>query len=158
MEILLATKEDAPAIESVLSAAFSEYEPLYTPAGYAATTPNAERIRERMSEGPCWVASHGGAIVGTVAAVARGEGVYVRSMAVLPAARGLGVGRALLGKVERFALGAGASQLYLSTTPFLDRAILLYEHNGFRRTDEGPQELFGTPLFTMVKGLGPSGP
>ncbi len=33
------------------------------------------------------------------------------------------------------------------------RAIALYERYGFRRTDDGPSALFGTPLFTMVKTL-----
>lgn len=28
-----------------------------------------------------------------------------------------------------------------------------YEHFGFRRTDEGPHDLHGTPLFTMEKRL-----
>lgn len=42
----------------------------------------------------------------------------------------------------------------LSTTPFLARAIRLYEQSGFQPTTEGPSDLFGTPLFTMVKTLG----
>ena len=37
------------------------------------------------------------------------------------------------------------------TTPFLSSAIRLYEGFGFRRTNDGPQELLGTPLFTMKK-------
>jgi hypothetical protein len=41
----------------------------------------------------------------------------------------------------------------LSTTPFLAFAIALYERFGFRRSDAGPRELFGTPLFTMTKDL-----
>jgi len=47
----------------------------------------------------------------------------------------------------------GCKRLYLSTTPFLHSAIRLYERCGFRRTDEGPHDLFGTPLFTMEKGV-----
>jgi hypothetical protein len=43
--------------------------------------------------------------------------------------------------------------LLLSTTPFLSEAIKLYERSGFRRSTEGPRELFGTPLFTMEKQL-----
>src|SRR5260370_227302 len=46
--------------------------------------------------------------------------------------------------------------MYLSTTPFLDRAIRLYERFGFQRSDEGPLDLFGTPLFTMTKRLNES--
>jgi len=35
----------------------------------------------------------------------------------------------------------------------LSRAIRVYESFGFRRTEDGPQDLFGTPLFTMEKAL-----
>jgi ribosomal protein S18 acetylase RimI-like enzyme len=43
--------------------------------------------------------------------------------------------------------------MFLSTTPFLIGAISLYERAGFRRTGEGPHDLFGTPLFSMEKVL-----
>ncbi len=46
-----------------------------------------------------------------------------------------------------------AERLFLSTTPFLTHAIRLYEHAGFQRNAEGSPDLFGTPLFTMVKPL-----
>ncbi|HEY8226815.1 MAG TPA: hypothetical protein VIG25_16155, partial [Pyrinomonadaceae bacterium] len=57
----------------------------------------------------------------------------------------------LLATVERFA--QSHKRLTLSTTPFLINAIRLYERSGFRRTTDGPHDLFGTPLFTMVKKL-----
>lgn len=153
MLIRRAEAADAPTIAGVLVAAFAEYAPLYTPDGLAATTPPAEHIRERLAEGPIWVALHEDAIVGTVGAVRRGEALYVRSMAVLPTARGLRAGTALLTEVEAFAYAAGATSLLLSTTPFLARAIRLYKQWGFRITDAGPHDLFGTPLLTMVKPL-----
>ena len=68
-------------------------------------------------------------------------------------ARGMRIGAALLSQVEQFALAGNFKRLVLSTTPFLDRAIQLYEHFGFRRTTEGSNDLFGTPLFTMEKLL-----
>jgi GNAT superfamily N-acetyltransferase len=74
-------------------------------------------------------------------------------MAVLPGMRGLGVGRRLLEEVEAFAAAVGRKQLILSTTTFLDRAIHLYESIGFCATDDGPDDLFGTPLVTMKKTL-----
>lgn len=146
-----AQAQDASEAASVLRLAFAEYESLYTREGYAATTPENSTILTRMQEGPLWVAVHDKRIVGTTSAVLKKAGVYVRGMAVVPEARGLGAGRLLLDEVEAFAVKNGAARLFLSTTPFLDRAIRLYETFGFRSTGEGPHELFGTPLFTMEK-------
>jgi ribosomal protein S18 acetylase RimI-like enzyme len=153
VRIRRAMTEDAAALASVLQQAFAEYEPFYTKQGYAATTPAKATIITRMQEGPVWVAVHRKHIVGTVSVVRREKGLYVRGMAVLPAARGLGVGRQLLDEVEAFAAADGREQLVLSTTPFLHRAIRLYESVGFSATDDGPGDLFGTPLVTMKKKL-----
>jgi GNAT superfamily N-acetyltransferase len=155
MEIRRARAADAPAIARALAAAFAEYAPAYTPAALAATTPPAARVRARLREGPTWVAVEGGVVIGTVSAVPRGASVYVRGMAVLPAARGQGAGAALLREVEGFARGLGAAALFLSTTPFLTGAIHLYQRHGFAATDAGPHDLHGTPLVTMVKPLLP---
>jgi GNAT superfamily N-acetyltransferase len=76
-------------------------------------------------------------------------------MAVLPAARGQRIGALLLSHIEEFAAANAHKRLFLSTTPFLTQAIRLYERFGFRRSDEGPHDLFGTLLFTMTKTLDP---
>ena len=146
-----ATPADAPSIAAVLHESFVEYKASYTDEAFAATTPAGEQVRRRMDEGPVWVATRGGVTVGTVSVVPHGESLYVRGMAVLPSARGQRVGEALLRQVEEFASAHGCKRLFLSTTPFLSKAIKLYERAGFRRTDEGPHELCGTPLFTMEK-------
>jgi len=154
IETRIAAPGDSAAIASVLYEAFAEYRTLYTAESFAATTPAPEQIEARLDEGPVWVALQNNIIVGTVAALPKGEGVYVRSMAVIPAARGKRAAGLLLRQVEDFALAQYHKYLFLSTTPFLMEAIRLYEHRGFRRSDEGPHELFGTPLITMVKPLG----
>jgi ribosomal protein S18 acetylase RimI-like enzyme len=74
-------------------------------------------------------------------------------MAVLPTARGQRIGESLLVHVGQFAVSKGFRRLFLSTTPFLDHALHLYEKFGFRRASEGLHDLFGTPLFTMEKRL-----
>jgi len=153
IEIRRAVREDAESIAGVLRDSFVEYESSYTPEAFAATTPQRDQIENRMKEGPVWVAAREKIIVGTVAAVARDEALYIRGMAVLPMIRGQGVGELLLEEVERFASGHGYRRLILSTTPFLARAIRLYENSGFRPNTEGPHDLFGTPLFTMAKSL-----
>src|SRR5438128_7056812 len=149
MHIRRAESRDAAAIASLLSEAFSEYRPHYTTAGYEATVIANQQVITRIKEGPVWVAIRGELVVGAVSVVPKGESLYIRGMAVLPSASGQRIGEMLLTHVEKFAVSQGFSRLILSTTPFLDRAIRLYETYGFCRTAEGTHELFGTPLFTM---------
>ncbi|MBZ5678609.1 MAG: GNAT family N-acetyltransferase [Acidobacteriia bacterium] len=151
VQIRRAAVDDCAAIADLLYRSFVEFKHLYTHGGFAATTPAAVQVGTRMQEGPVWVALSRGVMVGTVAAVKKGDSVYIRGMAVLPAQRGLGAGSKLLEEVENWAAEQGLTRLFLSTTPFLDSAIRLYERSGFRRTDDGPHDLFGTPLFTMEK-------
>ena len=153
LEIRLGGPEDAPAIAEVLYQSFVEFQSLYTDGGFAATALSAEQVLVRMKEGPVWVALRQALILGTVAAVVKGDAVYIRGMAVLPAARGSGAGARLLQQAEEWARGQGSRRVFLSTTPFLDSAIRLYQRAGFQRTEEPLHDLFGTPLFTMQKAL-----
>lgn len=153
IEIRLATPEDAHAVASLIYESFLEYRSNYTHQAFVATTPNSDELESRMNEGPVWIAVKDKTIVGTVSAVPRDEAIYIRGMAVLPSARGFHLGQLLLNQVESFASTHEYKRLTLSTTPFLLRAIRLYEQWGFRRTNEGPYHLSGTPLFTMVKDL-----
>jgi ribosomal protein S18 acetylase RimI-like enzyme len=151
--IRLAIIDESQAIASILRQAFIEYEPLYTPAAFAATTPTASQLEGRWSEGPVWVVIQSENIVGTVAAVRKPSGFYIRSMAVIPSARGQGIAGKLLKEIENVAIEHRYKRLFLSTAPFLHDAIRLYEKFGFVRTSEGPYELHGTPLFKMEKFL-----
>ena len=154
-QVRLAVPEDAQAIASVLYEAFVEYKASYTPEGFAATTPTAQQLQGRLNEGPVWVVLLDRFIVGTVSVVSKGESLYIRGMAVLPQARGHKIGELLLTHIENFASARGFQRLFLSTTPFLSNAIRLYERFGFQRNGEAPHDLFGTPIFTMEKTLGP---
>jgi len=149
----MAVPDDASSIASILHRSFVEYEFSYTAEAFAATISTPAQIRERFAEGPIWVALQGEIIVGTVSAVPQDEALYIRSMAVDPAARAKGIGGELLKYAEEFAIKNGFKRLLLSTTPFLSRAIGLYEQCGFSESDEGAKDLFGTPLFTMAKSL-----
>jgi ribosomal protein S18 acetylase RimI-like enzyme len=109
-----------------------------------------------MEEGTVWVAlDDDNAVVGTVSVVPKRESLYVRGMAIVPAARGRRIGESLLRRVESFAFERGFKRMFLSTTPFLGRAIKLYERYGFRRSAEGPDNIYGTPLFTLEKLVEP---
>jgi N-acetylglutamate synthase-like GNAT family acetyltransferase len=154
VSIRRATEKDVPEVSALLQAAFVEYRPLYTPGGYAATTVSAEEIARRIrEEGPTWVAAKDGMVVGTVSAVFKEGDLYVRSMAVAPGARGEKIGSRLMEQVEEFALGSGCTRQFLSTTPFLDRAIALYKQCGFDIVEGAEHELHGTALLLMEKVL-----
>ncbi len=151
--IRIAVPDEAFAIASLLARSFAEYESSYTPEAFAATISTPGRILDRINEGPVWVALLTDTVVGTLSSVARGEALYLRGMAVDPTARGAGIGRQLLERAEEYAIRNGFERLFLSTTPFLESAIQLYERYGFSRSDKKPDDLFGTPLFTMVKNV-----
>jgi ribosomal protein S18 acetylase RimI-like enzyme len=157
LTIRRATPSDVHSMASILLEAFEEFRPLYTDRGFAATTPSASVISARLDEGPSWVALLNHQIVGTVSAIATPEGLYIRSMGVEPSARRRGIAKILLYEVEAYAAVLDFKTLLLSTTPFLDSAIRLYEQYGFVRTDAGPHDLFGTPLFTMTKKTAQAG-
>src|SRR5262249_33338494 len=95
LQIRMAAPDDAPSIASLLHRAFVEYESLYTPEAFAATVCTPDKILERMNEGPVWVALKDDAVVGTESAVVKGDRLYIRGMAVDPAARGGRIGNAL---------------------------------------------------------------
>lgn len=151
--VRLATIDEAEAIAAVLRESFAEFETLYTPDAFTATTPGPEKIRARWHEGPVWVAVVDDRIAGTVAAVSSHHDLYVRSMGVRPEARGRALGTLLLEHVERFARQQGFRRLNLSATPFLRTAIRMYEAFGFRRTSSLLDTLHGTPLVMMEKSL-----
>ena len=151
VEIRLAVPNDVAAISMILAEAFAEYEPLYTKEGYAATTPKSDVIKKRFGEGKIWVVVLNKKIVGTVSVVPENEALYIRSMAILAQARGNKIGKRLLKQIEDFANKNDYKRLTLSTTPFLNRAIRLYENFGFVRSRV--DDLHGTPLIRMEKNL-----
>jgi GNAT superfamily N-acetyltransferase len=153
IHIRRAEVQDAATVSRILHESFVEFEPLYTAGGFAATTPTEEQVLDRMIEGPVWITFRHDDALGTVAAIVKGESIYMRGMAVLPSARKLGVAARLIETVEQWVAIQGSSRVFLTTTPFLHDAIRLYEKHGFCRVQDGEKDLFGTPLFTMEKAL-----
>jgi GNAT superfamily N-acetyltransferase len=147
-----ASQTDIRFISELLGHAFAEFEALYTPEAYVATVLPVEGVRNRLDEGPVWVAERKSAVIGTVAAIFVSNVLMVRGMAVHPTARGLGVAKKLLHEVEDFARQNGYKQLSLFTTPFLTQAISMYQSAGFRFTGETANP-HGTRLLRMVKAL-----
>ena len=87
-----------------------------------------------QSGGKFWVVERAGEIVGTggYLPIDRGEkAVEIRKMYLLPAARGQGLGRYLLGKLEQAAAAKGFGEVWVETATVLAEAVKLYERNGY---------------------------
>ena len=107
---------------------------------------NYDPRRER-----CWIAEREGEVVGSVFLVKRSEKVAkLRLLYVEPAARGLGIGKALVETCVGFARSAGYSKVVLWTQSVLSAARHIYEKAGFRLVKEEPHQSFGHDLVSEI--------
>jgi GNAT superfamily N-acetyltransferase len=90
------------------------------------------------------IARDGGAVVGCVALLREGAGVFeLAKMTVAASHRGRGVGRAILRSAVDAARRDGATSLYLGSNRRLADAVHLYESMGFRHVP--PREIGPMP-------------
>lgn len=95
-----------------------------------------------------WIAEADGERAGCVFCVAGAEPdtAQLRILLVDPAARGLGVGAALVDECVRFATDAGYRRITLWTNDVLRSARRIYQAAGFELVDSEPHRSFGQDL------------
>ncbi|MCC6948120.1 MAG: bifunctional helix-turn-helix transcriptional regulator/GNAT family N-acetyltransferase [Bradyrhizobiaceae bacterium] len=94
-----------------------------------------------------WIAELDGKRVGSACVVAESKSVArLRLLLVEPEARGLGIGRKLVGQCIEFARAAGYRSMILWTQDVLQAARANYEKAGFRLTRRKKHRDFGVPL------------
>jgi predicted N-acetyltransferase YhbS len=143
-----ARPDDRAAIEAVTLAAYTEYAApmrelwdLYR-ANIVSTLADVEPAEQLVAEAD-------GVVLGAVLLYPAGHVVTIpdgsqlalrapeiRLLAVAPAARGRGVGAALVRECVRRARLAGAAEVTLHTTDLMRAARRLYERHGFVRAPE----------------------
>lgn len=96
----------------------------------------------------------GEAVVGTVAMIPHGEGVYELSkMAVRPVSRGRGLGDRLMEAAISWARERKARRILLESNTVLEPAIALYRKHGFRTTRQGPGDEYERSNIEMTLDL-----
>jgi GNAT superfamily N-acetyltransferase len=106
------------------------------------------------------VAVEDGRVVGTVTLYLadgseqwRPSDAMFRFLAVDPAARGRGIGRALFQACLERARAAGKRRMALHTTEWMTTARAMYERAGFAREPEGDARLPGLTILAYVADL-----
>ena len=137
MRLRRACPEDLEAVGEVTVAAYAEFSDS-NPDHYVEHLRGAAR---RNREAELWVATPDDSdeILGTVTICPDGSAwreIAFRMLAVAPAARGQGVGAALVGLVVDRFRREGAPALVISTLAAMTSAHRIYEAAGFVRTPE----------------------
>jgi GNAT superfamily N-acetyltransferase len=96
----------------------------------------------------CWIAERNGERLGAVFLVKQsGKVAKLRLLILDPAARGMGLGRRLVGACIRFARAAGYRKLALWTQSELTAARAIYGKAGFRLVGRERHNSFGKKLL-----------
>jgi len=144
-----ARAEDQAAIREVTLAAYQEYAAVMPPENWERYRDNFLGTLADVKPAEQIVAEQDGAIVGAVLLYPAGMAVTppggatftlpspeIRLLAVAPAARGQGVGAALVRDCMRRARQAGSAAVTLHTTDMMQVAMSMYERMGFVRAPE----------------------
>lgn len=130
-------KGDHTLTASLISAVLAEYGLGWEPTGADEDVLEVEKYY-LAAGGEFWVIEQQNRIVGTGAyyPIKRGKkAVEIRKMYLLPAARGVGLGKYLLQQLESAIAQGGFEQIWIETASVLAQAVKLYETSGYQQAD-----------------------
>ncbi|MBA2584067.1 MAG: GNAT family N-acetyltransferase [Bacteroidetes bacterium] len=151
--------DDDPAVCSVIKQVLVEFGVNRPGTAYFDASLNNMTFSYSRPESVYFVATSDGKIVG-------GAGIYptqglpkktceLVKMYLLPEARGIGLGKALINKCTDFAKENGYKRIYLETLPELENAVFVYKSMGFELLSKalGNSGHFACSIH-MIKDIG----
>ncbi|MGB5913306.1 MAG: GNAT family N-acetyltransferase [Phormidesmis sp.] len=131
------TVGDRQAAASVVKTVLEEYGLSWEVDCAGCSDQDAVEVEKyyQQTGGEFWVVEHQEQIVGTGGyyPISRGDNaVEIRKMYLLSAARGQGLGRFLLDRLEQSAKSKGFHQAWVETATVLKEAVALYEKNDYQ--------------------------
>jgi GNAT superfamily N-acetyltransferase len=139
-----ARSEELDRVALLLRDAYREYEKLMPPDAWGYYLEDIMNVRGRLGAADLIVAELDGELAGTVTLYLTHSAdsgwpagwAGVRLLAVHPAYRGRGIGRALMDECVRRCRGRGINTIGLHTTMMMEVARGMYERMGFVRVTE----------------------
>jgi GNAT superfamily N-acetyltransferase len=145
-----ATEANVPTVVALIRAAFQEYRgQLDPPSG--ALDETAERVRQNMARARVALAWWREEPVGCVFYEQRKDALYFYRLAVLPAHRRRGIGRALINYVETQARTLGLTYVRLGVRLALVPLRAYYERLGYRFVEYGRHEGYTEPTYVTLE-------
>jgi ribosomal protein S18 acetylase RimI-like enzyme len=145
-----ASAGDAPLIASLIRAAFAEYRgQLDPPSGAHEETDEA--VRRKLQAARAVLARTDGIPVGCVLYEVHPDHVYFFRLAVLPAYRQRGLGRALIGYVEARARERGLERVRLGVRVALPRQRASYERLGYQLVEARSHPGYEQPTYVILE-------
>jgi N-acetylglutamate synthase-like GNAT family acetyltransferase len=144
--------EDAAAIAALIHRAFAQYRGQIRPEP-SALGESAESIRAALEQESVVVARRDGRIIGCVSVQERDAVAYARRLAVEPAERGAGVGRALMAEAERVARSLGFPRLRVETRLAFVENRAFFRSLGFIEGAQHSHPGFAHPTYVELEKI-----
>ncbi len=136
VEIRPATAPDVPSIVELITVVLGEFDLRFGEGSETDDQVRALPGSYASAGGEFWVAVRDGVLLGTAGVFPIGPGTFeLRKMYLLPASRGLGLGKQLLDTSLDWIRERGGTRVVLDTVHEMTRAIAFYEAHGFVRDD-----------------------
>src|SRR5262249_27869520 len=122
---------DAEVVHRIMRQAYGEYDAAMDPPMSGAGESVAQ-VEAAMRKGGAVLAWDGATAVGSARYRLSSDFVRIKRISVLPSSRGRGIATAMLGYIERLALGQGRTEARLTLRMSLSQNLSLYERMGYQ--------------------------